>query len=128
MTAAVATSWPAGLCLAAMLGSTALAGSGSFVRSDDGVIVTPAAGPAGRVRLQVMGERIIHVTAVPGASFDLPASLMVVAAPAAHPNFRTESTGGLLVLRTAALSAEVSLASGAVAFRDASGKRRACRE
>jgi alpha-D-xyloside xylohydrolase len=45
----------------------------------DGVIVTPAEGPAARVRLQVMNERIIRVTAIPGETFDVPASLQVVA-------------------------------------------------
>ena len=122
MNAAMARFWAAGLCLAGMAGTTTQAAGGSYQRSDDGVIVTPASGPAGRVRLQLMGERTVHVTAVPGKSLDLPASLMVVAPPPQHPKFTLKATAGQLVLRTAQLSAVVSLANGTISFRDASGK------
>ena len=36
-----------------------------FERTADGVIVTPASGPAKKVRLQVMSDRAIRVTASP---------------------------------------------------------------
>lgn len=54
----------------------------SVERTATGVIVTPSEGPARRVRLRVMGPRIIHVTATPEADFaNLPDSLMVTAEP-----------------------------------------------
>ncbi|HEX7761170.1 MAG TPA: TIM-barrel domain-containing protein, partial [Caulobacteraceae bacterium] len=64
---------------------------------------------------------MIHVTATPGASLDLPASLMVTAVPA-HVPFTVTSTQGRVVLHTDKITAEVTLSAGAVTFRDAAGK------
>ncbi|HMI36914.1 MAG TPA: TIM-barrel domain-containing protein, partial [Steroidobacteraceae bacterium] len=110
------------LLACAVAGGVQAAG-GSFERTTDGVIVTPAAGPAAKVRLQFTSDRIIHVTAVPQASLDLPASLMVVAPPPAHPNYQITRQGDRLVLKSARVSAEVSLATGLVSFRNAHGIR-----
>jgi len=107
------------LCWATL---AAAAPEGRFEKTADGLVVTPAAGPARRVRLQVMSDRIIHVTAVPGESLDLPKSLMVVAAPQTA-GFTVERHGGLVVLKTAKATAEVALATGAVDFLDSGGKR-----
>jgi alpha-D-xyloside xylohydrolase len=120
---------PAGLMIGltlALLASTsafALTGAldGTFEKTADGVIVTPASGPAKKVRLQVMSDRIIHVTATPTDSLDTPASLMVRAQPRTS-GFTVDQVGGKLVLKTAKATAEVSLADGTVDFKDASGK------
>ena len=69
--------------LAALVAAAPSAASPAWQSTPDGVVVTPSGGQAHKVRLQVMSDRIVHVTAVPGNSFDLPASLMVVAKPAA---------------------------------------------
>lgn len=94
----------------------------NFQQTADGVIVTPTAGPAKRVRLQVMSDRIVRVTAVPTESLQLPDSLAVTASPAAGAAFSVEATNGKLVLKTAAVTAQVSLDSGVVAFLGADGK------
>ena len=84
------------------------------------MVVTPAAGPAKKVRLQVMSDRIIHVTATPTDSLDTPPSLMVVAKPGGA--FTVEARGDAVTIRTGKASAEVSLIDGTVDFRDAAGK------
>ena len=95
----------------------------SFEKTADGVIVTPTQGPAKRVRVQVMSDRIVRVTAVPVESLQLPESLMVVAKPPANGvKFDVESADGKVVLRTAKVTAEITLAAGVVTFLDASGK------
>jgi alpha-D-xyloside xylohydrolase len=106
----------------AWTGSALAAPEGRFEKTADGVVVSPTAGAAKRVRLQVMSDRIIHVTVLPSADAAPAASLMVNAAPQAAA-FTVEAHGDEVVLKTAAASAEVSLATGAVEFRDASGKR-----
>jgi alpha-D-xyloside xylohydrolase len=100
--------------------ATAPAGEGSYQRSADGVIVTPAEGPARQVRLQVVNDRIIRVTATPTDSLDLPRSLMVTAEPSGRFVLRRE--GESLAITTRRASALVSLRTGLVTFRGADGQ------
>ncbi|MHB8285984.1 MAG: TIM-barrel domain-containing protein [Caulobacteraceae bacterium] len=109
------------IVLAAPLPAAAIAAP-AFQATPDGVVVTPVAGPARRVRLQVFGDALIHVTAVPGERFDLPASLMVVAKPDRSTAFSVSASADTVTLKTTAVTAEVSLATGAVRFLDASGR------
>ncbi|HWU81412.1 MAG TPA: TIM-barrel domain-containing protein [Caulobacter sp.] len=110
----------AGLTLTLLASTSALALDGAFEKTADGVVVTPASGPAKKVRLQVMGERIIHVTATPTDSLDTPPSLMVTAKSGGA--FTVTAAGGKVVVQAGKTSAEVSLANGQVSFRDAAGK------
>ncbi len=57
--------------------ASATASKPAFQQIADGVIVD-VAGAARQVRLQVVSDKIIHVTAIPGGNFDLPKSLMAV--------------------------------------------------
>src|SRR4029450_9748429 len=50
---------------------------GAFTQTERGVVVTPAAGDAARVRLEVRSDRIMRVTAMKDARLDAPPSLMV---------------------------------------------------
>lgn len=94
----------------------------SFEKTADGIVVTPTEGPAKRVRLQVMSDRIVRVTAVPVESLQLPESLMVTAKPVGGVKFDVESAAGKVALKTGKVTAEVTLAGGVVTFLDASGK------
>jgi alpha-D-xyloside xylohydrolase len=87
----------------------------------DGVIVTPAEGPAARVRLQVINARIIRVTAIPSDTFDLPASLQVVA-KSGGATFHVSQADSALTLATARVRAAVSLRTGLVTFYDTAGQ------
>lgn len=101
--------------------SIATAAEGSYQKTPDGLIVTPAQGTAKRVRLQVMSDRIVRVTAVPTESLSTPASLMTVA-KAATAGFIVEAAQSAVKLKTSQVHAEVSLADGVVRFLDAQGK------
>lgn len=108
--------------LGLLCATSALAAEGSFQRTADGIVVTPAAGPAKRVRLQVMSDRIIHVTAIPSADTKVAPSLMVVAKPQPPSGLKVETAAGKVILKAGQATAEVSLADGSVRFRDAAGK------
>jgi alpha-D-xyloside xylohydrolase len=115
-------SWKA-LAAAALLGAyggCAPAGAPGIKTADDGVIVTPAEGPAARVRLQVMNDRIIRVTAIPDATFDMPASLQVVA-ESGGADFDVSQTYSVVTLSTTRARAEVSRRTGLVTFYNAAG-------
>jgi alpha-D-xyloside xylohydrolase len=109
------------LALALTASTSALALEAGFEKAADGVIVTPASGPAKKVRVQVMGDRAFHVTATPTDSLDTPASLMVTAQPRTA-GFTVEQVAGKVVLKAGKATAEVTLSDGAVAFKDAAGK------
>jgi alpha-D-xyloside xylohydrolase len=110
-------------CLA--LSTSALSISGVALaaesrRIDHGVVVTPDAGPAKRVRVIAYGDDSFRVTAAPGDMADVPESLMVVAKPQGTPTI-TEA-GGLVTLKLPRATAEIRLADGHVRFRDAAGR------
>jgi len=111
---------PALVAALAMGALAGCAGPAAVERTADGVIVTPAEGPAARVRLQVINERIIRVTATPNETFDIPASLQVVA-PVGQAEFDVSQAGGAVTLSTARVRAEVSLRTGLVTFRNEAG-------
>ncbi len=94
----------------------------NFEKTGDGVIVTPASGPAKRVRLQVMSDRVVRVTAVPAESLELPESLAVIAKAAGDVKFDVATTDSAVSVRTSQLTAEVNASTGAVRFLDANGK------
>jgi len=50
------------LCVALLAGCAEKTPEGSFVQDATGVVVTPAAGDAKRVRLEVRADRIVRVT------------------------------------------------------------------
>ena len=105
----------------------ALAGGGahaatSWERVDDGLVVRPSADGAADVRLQVVSDRIIRVTADPDGDFQRSKSLMRVQRDGPAPVFEARETDGKLRVAAAGISAEVSLHDGRVAFFDAAGK------
>jgi alpha-D-xyloside xylohydrolase len=91
-----------------------------FRRTADGVIVD-VGGTAGKVRLAVVDDRIIHVTAIPSGDFDLPKSLMAVKT-GGDTRFTVSSDAGHVRLKTVALTADVATGTGAVRFSDKDGK------
>ena len=106
---------------ASLLAASGAAFAGSYQRTDSGIVVKPDRGSEKAVRLQVYGDGLIRVTAVPTDTIAIPASLMVIAPPAAS-GFTVSEGAGTVTIRTPKLSAEVALADGGVTFRDAAGK------
>ena len=114
----------AGIAVAALivaLGGCARQPQPEFKKTADGVLITPTQGPAKRVRLQVMSDRIVRVTAMPADTLQ-PQSLAVVAQPQADTKFSVESKDGKVTLKTSQVTAEVTMATGVVNFVDANGK------
>ena len=107
----------------AVLGLLAACGSARepFERIADGIVVTPEGGAARKVRLKVIADDVIRVTAFPGNSMKLPPSLMAVRPDGGDVPFEVQASDGAVTLKTSKLAAEVSLATGRVVFRDASG-------
>ena len=92
-------------------------------RTAHGVVLTLPEGDTKKLRLQVMSEKIIRVTALPGDDFAvIPDSIQVVAEPEADVAFTVDQKGNNLVLKTAQITAEASLIDGKVSFHDAAGK------
>ncbi len=108
-----------------MLGAWLLAacqGSG-YERTDGGIIVkvsqqTPT--DVHMVRVEVMGEKLIHVSATPEKEFSDRESLIIV--PPTHETpFEVEETGGAVAVKTSQITATVSKATGDVTFTDHAG-------
>ena len=91
----------------------------SYKRTDTGIIVTPASGPA--VELQSYGNGIIRVTQAGPITVAAPPSLMVRAKPVSD-GFTVSETPGTVTLSTGGAFADVNLATGTVRFRNAAGQ------
>src|ERR1700740_1490463 len=97
-------------CLAVMMSGQARAGT--FEKTATGVVVKPDSGAAKEVRLEVMGDNIIHVVKLDQAGKTLTPSLMTVAAPVSG-NFKVAASGkDKVTLKARKISVAVSLATG----------------
>ena len=94
-----------------------------YRQNDDSVTVKvgqPVEGGPRLVRLQVMGEKLIHVSATPERRFADPESLVILPAQTQTP-FTVESTDDVVTVSTSALNANVRISTGEVWFTDLSG-------
>lgn len=105
--------------LLAVLASPALAQSHRVL--ENGVVVVPAQAGAAQVRLEVVGDSIVRVSADPDGDFARTPSLMRVPAQIT-PRFTVEQGGGSVRVIATGITAEVSETDGRVSFRDAAGK------
>lgn len=97
--------------------------STGYKKTDNGVVVTVAQseGPAQKVRLEVVGEKIIHVSATIDEDFSKEPSLIAVAQTQKTPFTVEESETEISVL-TSQIKATVNRSTGEVKFFDANGK------
>lgn len=94
--------------------------AGSYTANEHGITVLPAQGQAKAIRLQVVDNDIIRVTALPHDSFStLPESLMVVAQSSAE--YEVRKTNRSVIVNTLSLSAEVSLDDGHITVKNSKG-------
>jgi alpha-D-xyloside xylohydrolase len=107
-------------------GSPAIvAGGGEFERTEDGVIVYPDRSLSGNthsVNLQVITDNIIRVTCDPGTDPSKRGSLVTVYSKDPSAKWQINNEADRVVLTTPRITATVILATGAVSFRDASGR------
>ena len=98
--------------------------TGKYQKSDNGITVNVAStdeNSVKKVRLQVIGDKIIRVTATPDDKFAPDASLVTVPQNA-KPEFKVEETDSTVTVVTADVRATVSLATGDVKFYNTEGK------
>ena len=86
-----------------------------------GELVEPPVQPASQVRLQVLGEKIVRVSATPERKFNDRQSLVVLPRKGKTP-FQVSMDGGVVKVSTDALTVTVDPATGQLAFLDAAGQ------
>ena len=94
-----------------------------YVQDDSSVTVkvqSPVDGGPSIVRLEVLGDKLIHVSATPERRFADPESLMIVPTECYVP-FTVAQSGDTLMLSTSAVKAHVLMSSGEVWFTDLEG-------
>ncbi len=74
-----------------------------------------------KVRLQVVNDKIIHVSATPESQFSTEKSLIIVPQTGERPQFTVEKIDDVLILKTAALQVSVQQHTGEVVFADIDG-------
>ena len=99
----------------------ALANAQTVERTTDGVIVRPADGKAADVRLQLVNDHIVRVSADLDGDFARSASLMRVPV-SGSPTFKLVEGKDSVRLQADGIAAEVSLRDGQVRFFDKAGK------
>lgn len=98
--------------------------TGKYQKSENGITVNVTStdeNSVKKVRLQVVGDKIIRVTATPDDKFAPDASLVTVP-QSVKPEFKVEETDSTVSVVTADVRATVSLATGDVKFYNTEGK------
>lgn len=97
----------------------------NWKRTDDGVIIN-LKGEAGKtaklLKVNVVNERIIHVSATPSDKFSDMKSLTVIENTENKPVFRVSEEKDNLIVSTSEINATISLVTGQVIFRDKDNK------
>lgn len=97
----------------------------NYEKTEDGIIVNlqqKQLTDVKKVRLQVINDNVIHVSATPEGNFSTEKSLIITPQAAQRPSFSVIEEGdSVLVLKTAALQASVRLSTGEIAFVDNNG-------
>ena len=92
-------------------------------KTPHGIIVSlPEGSSAKALRVLVVSENIVRVTASPTATFNEPKSLMVVAEPKASTEFQVEELEKLVRVKTANIRADIALPEGTVTFYNREGE------
>ncbi len=95
-----------------------------YEKTDDGVIVNLAQDSTlavKKIRLQIVTDDIIHVTATPDSKFPEKKSLMTIYEKTLTSGWDVTEEGDNVVLKTATTKAIVSLKTGEVSFTDLEG-------
>ena len=112
------------VCLFTGLLLAACSGTG-WQETDNGVVVTvnqEQPTDVRKVRVEVMGEKLMHVSATPERDFSEAKSLIVVP-PTQKADFTVAEQGDDIVVKTSQVSALISKTTGQVRFLDAQGNQ-----
>ena len=105
--------------ISTVLLGTVCTAAGAFEAVPDGISV---ATPGGSVRLKVVGDKIIRVSASPEKSFPADSSLIVIPQES-KPRYKTGEKGRYAWVETSAVKATVDKKTGEVTFFDNKGKK-----
>jgi alpha-D-xyloside xylohydrolase len=109
--------------LIALAGLVSCGPKTDFEKLADGIVLKPTQGQVTKaVRLQVVSDDIIHVTASVADTFSTTQSLIVLPALEGKKEWKLEETADALVLVTKSLRATVKRATGEVSFADSAGQ------
>jgi len=95
-----------------------------YEKTQDGIIVSlqqEQSTDVKKVRLQVINNRIVHVSATPEKEFSKEESLIIVPQDGTRTPFTIEETDSTLTLKTTELQVSVQRRTGEVVFADANG-------
>ncbi len=111
------------ISLLCAVGLLAACTSAKYEKNDIGITVNiPQSNPTDvrKVRLEVLGEKIIRVSATPEKDFSTAESLIIVP-PTEKTDFSVEESDSTVSVKTAQVTATVTLSNGNVNFYDANG-------
>ena len=112
------------LLLAAILLLPLSCGKKDYSVKGDSVTVkllSPEQGGPSKVRLQVLGDKLIRISATPDASFHDRSSLVIVPQKT-RSSFTVASEDGKVKVSTTSVTASVDIKSGKLDFTDSEGK------
>ncbi len=93
----------------------------NYEKTGDTIVVTPRDSQTKKIKLQVLSDKIIRVTATANDDFSEDTSLVVLRPASTFNEWESEEKDGLITITTASLKATVSVTSGEVSFYDLSG-------
>jgi alpha-D-xyloside xylohydrolase len=109
--------------LIVLAGLVSCAPKTDFEKLADGIVLKPTQGQATKaVRLQVVSDDIIHVTASAADTFSTAQSLIVLPALEGKKEWKLEETADALVVVTKSLRATIKRTTGEVSFADSTGQ------
>lgn len=99
--------------------------AGTFLKSSDGIIVYPdqnLSGNAAVIKLQIINNKIIRVSAWPTPQLPNVKSLITVLNKPSNSTWTTEKSADKVLLKTSDVTASVNLLTGAVSFFNKAGQ------
>ncbi|MDR2968799.1 MAG: DUF5110 domain-containing protein [Tannerellaceae bacterium] len=96
----------------------------SYEKTPDGIIINlqqEQSSDTRKIRLQVINDKVIRISATPGKQFSKEKSLIIVPQPEAPKLFAVEETERQIILTTAALQVIADRTTGEVVFTDKNG-------
>lgn len=117
------------LCILVSSFSIFSCGGQGYQKTQNGVIINlqqKQSSNAGKVRLQVINDKVIRISATPDRQFSQKKSLIIVPQEEKQTPFSVEETEQQLTLRTAALQVNVNRQTGEIRFADTDGNTILC--
>jgi len=103
----------------------ALAQPDNYRKLSDGILLnikSNTKSDAKIIKVQVVTDNILHVTASPVDSFVAEKSLMVIEANHPDVKWNAQEINGIIILSTESLNANITTANGVISFTDKTGK------